>query len=197
MHWANFALAPFFVGGLLLAGCSDDGSSANCAGACGLGGTTETGGSALDVLGGAQGEGGGFVEGPSGGGTGAGWEASGGEAGFGGYSQAGSGNGGWEAAGGTTSVDVPTWTELFDIYLSGDTSMGHCESCHSYAANAASLYQALSTNGQINGVNSPLVGSRSILTWFGGRMPLDGANGDAARAAVDFEAWVASGAEQN
>ena len=105
--------------------------------------------------------------------------------------------GGTSGVGGAGTAAAPTWTALFNTYLASGTTMGHCGNCHSTASDAASFYADLQRAGQISGTNSAITTQNSVLVWFGGDMPRDGVVGDMTPAIIDFEAWVADGAQNN
>jgi hypothetical protein len=61
---------------------------------------------------------------------------------------------------------------------------------------ASGSYSWLKSQRYINGTSSPLAGSGSCLSWFGGNMPPGGSRSD-SQASVDFKAWAAAGAMNN
>jgi polyvinyl alcohol dehydrogenase (cytochrome) len=90
----------------------------------------------------------------------------------------------------------PTWSALYTAYFAAGT-VGHCSNCHAPTNTATGLYTFLQTRGQIDGVNSRLAQTgNSILTWFGGTMPLGGPS-SLPQAEADVRAWVAAGALNN
>jgi hypothetical protein len=78
-------------------------------------------------------------------------------------------------------------------------TIGNCgnSGCHSECASSASTcFDFLQSNSDIVGIN----GSGSVLSWFGGYMPVGGPGpGDpsAAPAIADFNAWVAAGSKND
>jgi hypothetical protein len=106
-------------------------------------------------------------------------------------------NGGGDDSG---SLTVPTtWTEIFNSYLAVGT-IGNCTdtSCHKYPTPKA-LYAYLQGEGQlgVGGSSPPLTNSSvSCLSWYGGDMPLDGAQ-SAPQVVMQLDAWAAAGAQDN
>jgi hypothetical protein len=98
-------------------------------------------------------------------------------------------------SGGPPPPTAPTWTELFNNYMSGSAE-GRCAGCHSQGSSKSSLYSWLSGKGYISGTSSALVdSSQSCLSWYGGNMPPGGPND--AKAVSDMNAWAAAGAANN
>lgn len=91
----------------------------------------------------------------------------------------------------------PSFSALYNKYLNGSASLGHCSDCHGTALTASATYDWLKSRGFIAGTGSTLtVQGKSPFSWFGGNMPPGGPQ-SAPEAANDFKAWVAAGALNN
>ena len=97
--------------------------------------------------------------------------------------------------GGASDAGTLSWQSLYTTYF-GPGTVGRCSNCHADATTADGLYVKLQNAGQIDGTDSLLSKPGSILTWFGGTMPLGGPS-DAPQAEADITAWVAAGALPN
>jgi hypothetical protein len=104
------------------------------------------------------------------------------------------------SASSTRSGPPPTWTYLYDTYLTTATStIGSCDSltCHAHTqcSTAAACYTWIGTGAQGNLSGG---GGNALFTWEGGAgyMPEDGPLSD-PQAEADFAAWVAAGSPDN
>ena len=95
---------------------------------------------------------------------------------------------------------APTWSSIWATYGFSNS----CHGCHKQASSAASAYSFLKQSGQINGpasliavaYNPLVVQNTSILTIFGGDMPLSGTAISPAAMCPIID-WVAAGATDN
>jgi hypothetical protein len=92
--------------------------------------------------------------------------------------------------GGTVGPGGPTFTAIFNAYLTG------CKMCHTQTQSSRGTYLWLRSQGYITGASPALVdAAQSCLSWYGGNMPPGG--GDNATAVADMNAWAAAGALDN
>ena len=91
----------------------------------------------------------------------------------------------------TSSASGPTWSYLYDTYLSSlTTTIGDCDgSCHHHSecSSAAACYAWIGT-----GVYGKLSNGGDLFSWDSGYMPTNGPASD-PQAEADFAAWIAAG----
>jgi hypothetical protein len=91
---------------------------------------------------------------------------------------------------------APTWTEIYNLYLKSGT-IGNCNggfSCHATISSAPNAYSFL--QAYMGGSPPRLVSRGSVLSWYGGNMPIGGPQSN-AQATTDMNAWAAAGAKNN
>lgn len=92
---------------------------------------------------------------------------------------------------------APTWTQIYNAYMATGT-IGNCASgftCH--ASTMGSPTAAYSFLGSYMSGSPPRLVSRgSVLSWYGGNMPIGGPRSN-AQATMDMNAWAAAGAKDN
>jgi hypothetical protein len=118
----------------------------------------------------------------------------------------GGSSGGGSSSGGS-SGSAPTWTEIYNLYLTAG-KIGDCTDtnilCHSQYHSPSAMYGYLMNQSQIGPMPPPLTDpNQSCLTWFAGAndtvmnlMPLTGSP-KSAQAVSDMTAWAAAGAQNN
>ncbi len=93
------------------------------------------------------------------------------------------------------STNAPTWTDLYNTYLSdATTTIGDCDgSCHYHTecSSASACYSWIGT-----GKYGALSNGGGLFTWDQGYMPKDGPTSDATAEAA-FAAWIAAGSPDN
>jgi hypothetical protein len=130
---------------------------------------------------------------------------SGGASGSGG---SGSGSGSGATAPACTSVPpdaggvaAPTWSALYTKYFAVNT-IGNCAqvACHTEMGSASAAYTWLQQQtlecGPPNCIASISDCTSSVLSWFGGGMPVAGPTSE-PQARDDINAWVAAGSKNN
>jgi hypothetical protein len=89
----------------------------------------------------------------------------------------------------------PTWTYLYDTYLTdATTTIGDCDgSCHHHSecSSASACYSWIG-----GGQKGALSNGGGLFTWDQGYMPTHGTTSDPA-AEADFAAWIAAGSQDN
>ncbi len=100
----------------------------------------------------------------------------------------------------SSTPSAPTWTYLYDTYLSSASStIGDCDgSCHhhSQCSSASACYSWIGRGNQ--GSLTP-TGSNALFSWDGnngGWMPTNGPS-SSPQADADFAAWIAAGSQDN
>jgi len=114
-----------------------------------------------------------------------------------------SSNGTGAGSGSSGDGGAPTWSALYKGYFAYG-AIGNCGDsvCHAQAGTASGMYQWLLSENNSSYCGCPnclaSLGSTttSVLSWFGGAMPLLGPTSD-SQAASDVEAWVAAGSKNN
>jgi hypothetical protein len=101
--------------------------------------------------------------------------------------------------GASGSSGPPTWTELFNAYMTAG-KVGNCahSGCHQgFMSNPGMAFFWLQAEGQLGGSRPALTdSSSSCLTWYGGDMPPGGPATDPV-VARDFDLWLMAGAQNN
>jgi hypothetical protein len=87
---------------------------------------------------------------------------------------------------------IPTWTQIHTRYLTTGT-IGNCPVCHGEMETPESAYSWLDQRGELVHLADP---NRSVLSWYGGGMPVRGPT-SAPQAVTDIDAWSAAGRANN
>ena len=81
---------------------------------------------------------------------------------------------------------APTWTDVFDAYMTT------CKSCHSAMGTPSSAYTYLQGLGYVGGSSPRITATGSCLTWYGGNMPPGGPASNPTAVSL-MNAWAAAG----